>query len=147
MQKMFNTSNKASAWIIFYHFMLPMWKVSQYYGKHSSANGCTVQLYAEHNYNTTSGVIKLPILGWIKQYKCMAILRDFLLIVHCLGWLCNDPCTCSTAEQVTLSHQSVPLPSFILPGSPSISDGNGRCRAWHSLQLQYVLSDVLRGWE
>ena len=57
MQKMFNTSNTASAWIIFYHFMLPMWKVSQYYGKHSSANGCTVQLYAEHNYNTTSGVI------------------------------------------------------------------------------------------
>ncbi len=67
---------------------------------------------------------------------CMVILRDFLLIVHCLGWLCNDPCTCSTAEQVTLSHQSVPLPSFdYLPGSPSISDGNGRCRAWHSLQL------------
>ena len=35
----------------------------------------------------------------------------------------------------------------ILPGSPSISDGNGRCRAWHSLQLRYILSDVLRSWE
>ena len=32
-----------------------------------------------------TGIIKLPHLGGIQQYKCMVIFRDFLLMVHCLG--------------------------------------------------------------
>ncbi len=40
-----------------------------------------------------SGVIELPILGGIKQCKCLVILRDLisLLAVHCLGLQYNDP--------------------------------------------------------
>ena len=32
------------------------------------------------------GVIKLPIPGGIKQYKCMVILSDLLIVMHCLDW-------------------------------------------------------------
>ena len=32
------------------------------------------------------GIIKLPGFGRIKPSKCMVILSDFPLIVHCLGW-------------------------------------------------------------
>ena len=33
-----------------------------------------------------TGIIKLPIFRGIKQCKCMVVLRDFPLIVPCLGW-------------------------------------------------------------
>ena len=33
----------------------------------------------------------LPILEAIKQCKCMVNLKDFPLVVHCLGWSYNDP--------------------------------------------------------
>ena len=40
-----------------------------------------------------TGVIKCdPILGVIKQCKCMVNLRGSPIKVHCLGWLYNDPC-------------------------------------------------------
>ena len=35
---------------------------------------------------TNTGIIKLPKLEGIKQCKSMIILRDFSLIVPCLGW-------------------------------------------------------------
>ena len=34
---------------------------------------------------TMTGIIRLPVWG-IKQCKFMVNLRDFSLIVHCLGW-------------------------------------------------------------
>ena len=32
-----------------------------------------------------AGVIKLPIIRGIKQYKCMVVLCDLPVIMHCLG--------------------------------------------------------------
>ena len=37
-------------------------------------------------FQSYSGIIKLPIWGAFKQCKCIVNLRDFPLIVHCLGW-------------------------------------------------------------
>ena len=33
-----------------------------------------------------TGVIKLTHIGGIKEYKCMVILSDLPIKMHCLGW-------------------------------------------------------------
>ena len=49
-----------------------------------------------------SGIIKLPILGGVKQCKYMGMLWDFLTIVHCLGWQYHDPCIWKHTHQNSL---------------------------------------------
>ncbi len=40
------------------------------------------------------GSLDYPNFRGIKQYKSMVNSRNFPIIVHCLGWLYNDPCFC-----------------------------------------------------
>ena len=51
-------------------------------------------LQLETSKNTVVKQGWLNYLFWweIKQCKCMVVFRGFPVIVHCLGWWCNDPC-------------------------------------------------------